>query len=59
MKTIKNWKARCSGATMTIVGLDEAGDTLTVTVVEQIEAREDGVFAMLNDESEYRLGTPK
>lgn len=59
MQTIREWKARRSGATMTITGQDETGAATTVTGVEQIEAREDGVFAMLSDESERRLGTPK
>lgn len=59
MQTVKDWSARRSGATMTITGLDEACAATTVTGVEQIEAREDGVFAMLSDESELRLGTPK
>lgn len=59
MQTVKDWSARRSGATMTIIGLDEHGAATTVIGVEQIEAREDGVFAMLSDESELRLGTPK
>lgn len=58
MQTISDWTARRSGASMTIVGKIEGAEA-TVTGVQQIEAREDGVIAMLQDETEFRLGTPK
>jgi len=52
MKTIRNWTAVRSGATLTVAGWDDDGERVKITGVAELVSGKDGVVATMTAEGD-------